>query len=383
MRVPLVLLLSWVTGSMIDGVVLPSHKSAASEMNSGPPKYLAQGELPANFNHDATTFPLLGAHRSVKCSLCHLGGQYKNAPRECENCHNDQIAYGKPNTHILTTQSCNTCHTVSAWSPASFTHNPPEVMGRCSTCHNGQKATGKPSDHVTTTSQCDTCHKTAGWIPATFVHDASTVGQCSTCHNGQKATGKPSDHITTTSQCDTCHKTAGWIPATFVHDASTVGQCSTCHNGQTATGKPSDHITTTSQCDTCHKTTGWIPATFVHDASTAGQCSTCHNGQTATGNPADHTGVTLQCDTCHVTTGWYPATYSSHDNPKLIGSHAPLDCKVCHPQNFSTPFYRDGTQYGYCANCHTRDYKPNDNHRSLVLDAMCANCHRHADYSQF
>jgi hypothetical protein len=314
-----------------------SRPVEASESTSRGAKTVVQSELPANFNHDSTTFPLLGAHRTLKCSECHFGGQYKRAPTACENCHNDQIGYGKPNTHIMTNQPCAFCHNVTAWSPASFKHNPAEVIGRCSTCHNGQKATGKPVNHITTTAQCDTCHKTTGWIPVTYLHDASAVGQCSTCHNGQKATGKPGNHIATTAQCDTCHKTTGWIPATFTHDASAVGQCSTCHNGQKATGMP-----------------------------------------------ATHSGVTLQCDTCHKTTGWIPANFASHDNPKLIGAHTPLQCSVCHPQNYSNPYYRDGTQYGFCANCHTRDYRPGaEDHRTLALDAMCANCHRHSSYNQF
>jgi len=372
-----------VLSVFVSSLVFFSYKLAVSELTSNAVTKVAESEPPANFNHDATSFQLLGAHRGLKCSQCHLGGQYRTTPRECENCHNDQISYGKPQNHIMTTQGCNVCHTVNAWIPATFNHNLGLVAGQCSTCHNGQTATGKPQDHIVTTAQCDTCHKTTAWVPAGYVHDASAAGQCSTCHNGQKAEGKPQNHLPTTSQCDTCHKTTAWIPSYYVHDASSAGQCSNCHNGQTATGKPQNHVVTTAQCDTCHKTTAWLPAGYVHDASSAGQCSNCHNGQIATGKPANHAGVTLQCDTCHTTKAWTPATYAAHDNPKLIGGHAPLDCSVCHPQNFSTPFYRDGTQYGSCANCHTRDYRPADEHRSIALDAMCANCHQHANYSRF
>jgi hypothetical protein len=200
--------------------------------------------------------------------------------------------------------------------------------------------------------------------------------------------------MTTFQNCNLCHTVFSWTPAKFMHDlAMSVGQCSNCHNGQKATGKPQNHIQTTAQCDTCHKTTGWIPASFIHDASTVGQCSNCHNGQKATGKPQNHIQTNLQCDNCHRTTGWIPATYANHDNPKLIGGHASLECKVCHPQSFSTAFYRDGTQYGSCANCHTRDYKyPGpDQHRnagptfsaSLQVNATCSNCHEHASYRNF
>jgi hypothetical protein len=264
---------------------------------------VAQIGIPKNFNHDATSFPLVGAHRSLQCSQCHLGGRYKSLPTTCSNCHNGQIAYGKPITHLMTAQDCDTCHTTSSWSPATFQHDLARVTGQCSTCHNGQKATGKPQNHIATTQQCDTCHRTTAWIPATFTHDASTAGQCSTCHNGQKATGKPQNHIATTQQCDTCHRTTAWIPAVF----------------------------------------------------------------------------------------------TNHDDPKLIGAHSTLDCKICHPQTFTSAFYRDGTQFGSCANCHTRDYKfpgPGDHKNAcptcgtsltdaLRTNAACSQCHKHASYRGF
>jgi hypothetical protein len=137
------------------------------------------------------------------------------------------------------------------------------------------------------------------------------------------------------------------------------------------------------QCDACHNTTSFAGATFRHDASAAGRCDTCHNGQAATGKPSGHIATTFQCDRCHRTTGWTPATYASHANPLLIGGHSGLECKVCHPQSFSSAFYRDGVQFGFCSNCHRRDYDPgkdDHNNASLQVNANCANCHEHAGY---
>ncbi len=234
------------------GIVLLGDGLAGSQNSDTTPSPAAKENLPPNFNHDATSFPLLGAHRELKCSQCHFGGRYRGLQNTCENCHNNQLVEGKPQNHLRTTQSCTVCHTVSAW------------------------------------------------IPATFRHDLATV----------------------------------------------AGQCSTCHNGQTATGKPQNHIVTTSQCDTCHGTTAWLPV-----------------------------------------------SYASHDNPKLIGAHAPLDCRVCHTTSFSTAYYRDGTTYGSCANCHTRNYvyPGPDAHKnagptfadSLRVNATCSNCHEHASYQSF
>ena len=374
----------------------PSIAQSNSKGNMG------QTKLPKNFNHDATAFPLLGAHKKLECSKCHLGGKFTGLPTTCENCHNNQIVYGKSQQHLNTSQNCDLCHMETAWTPATFRHDLGMVVGQCSNCHNGQKATGKTQNHIVTTAQCDTCHSTTAWTGAKFIHDLATVsGQCSNCHNGREATGKPQNHIVTTAQCDTCHSTTAWTGAKFIHDLATVsGQCSNCHNGREATGKPQNHIVTTAQCDTCHTTTTWVGGQFKHELTVVmGQCSNCHNGRQATGKPQNHIVTTAQCDTCHRTTGWIPANFATHDNPKLIGAHSQLDCKACHTQSIPAVFYTDGTRYGFCANCHTRDYTfpgPGAHKKNpltkvqfssldeaLRFNAMCANCHKHASYRKF
>jgi len=298
-----------------------------------------------SFDHDRTVFPLTGKHKTLECEACHVGGRYENLPKECGACHRT------PSNHM--------------------------VDQRTAAAAGG----------------CGACHDTMDWSRATFSHPpAMTAHQCSTCHNGQRVMGKPVGHLVTTAECDQCHTTTSFTGVAYRHDpATTAGKCDTCHNGRTATGKPTGHLATTAQCDLCHNTTSFVGASFRHDpAATAGKCDTCHNGRTATGKPSGHLATTAQCDQCHRTTGWTPATYANHDNPKLIGGHSGLDCKVCHPQSFSSAFYRDGIQFGFCSNCHRRDYKyPGpDEHRnagttlnaSLQVNANCANCHEHAGY---
>ena len=234
----------------------------------------------------------------------------------------------------------------------------------CEACHAGGRYENLPTE-------CGSCHK----LPQKHVVDQRTsLGM---------------------GGCTACHSTNDWTGASFSHlPALTAGKCDTCHNGRTAMGKPASHLATTAQCDQCHTTTSFAGGTFRHDpATTAGRCDTCHNGRTATGKPAGHLTTTAQCDTCHRTTGWTPASYANHMNPQLIGAHSPLDCRVCHPQSFSTAFFRDGVQYGFCSNCHRRDYRyPGpDEHRSkgtnfessLQINANCAACHRHAGYREF
>ena len=45
------------------------------------------GWVPASFNHASTRFPLTGAHTSVACASCHIGGKYAGTPTDCYSCH--------------------------------------------------------------------------------------------------------------------------------------------------------------------------------------------------------------------------------------------------------------------------------------------------------
>ena len=348
-----------------------------------------------SFDHDRTVFPLTGKHQTVECEACHVGGRYENLPTECGACHRTPSNHMVDQRTAAASGGCGACHDTTDWLRATFAHPPAMTAHQCSTCHNGQRVRGKPVGHLVTTAECDQCHTTTSFVGVGFRHDpTTTTGKCNTCHNGQTAKGKSTTHVVTTAQCDTCHtSTTAFVGATFRHDpATTANKCNTCHNGQMAPGKSTTHVVTTAQCDTCHtSTTAFVGATFRHDlATTANKCNTCHNGQTAPGKPTGHLATTAQCDQCHRTTGWTPATYANHANPQLIGGHSGLDCKVCHPQSFSSAFYRDGIQFGFCSNCHRRDYKypgPGDHKNagttlaaSLQVNANCANCHEHAGY---
>jgi hypothetical protein len=86
-----------------------------------------------------------------------------------------------------------------------------------------------------TTASCDSCHTTTAWIPATFSHTNVAPGTCATCHNGTQATGKPATHFVTSRACDSCHRTTAWTPVTYAHvtpfykpHAAGV-TCASCH----------------------------------------------------------------------------------------------------------------------------------------------------------
>ena len=45
----------------------------------------------AVFDHSKTAFPLTGAHTSVQCAQCHVGGNFTTVPTDCASCHLDRF----------------------------------------------------------------------------------------------------------------------------------------------------------------------------------------------------------------------------------------------------------------------------------------------------
>ncbi len=86
---------------------------------------------PASFDHNATKFPLQGAHTTVACASCHVNGNYQLAYTGCWQCHqSDYEKTSDPADHAALNldHDCLTCHTQSAWNPASAfrtTHSAP------------------------------------------------------------------------------------------------------------------------------------------------------------------------------------------------------------------------------------------------------------------
>jgi hypothetical protein len=136
----------------------------------------------ATFDHSKTSFPLTGAHASLSCEKCHVGGNFSAASAECVSCHAEPGfhagAFGSQSTQ------CASCHTSTAWTPATFDlahtfpldHGSEEQVPTCKTCH------------PTTVTQytCFGCHE---HTPDNVVaeHEGATLQQlqdCARCHQG-------------------------------------------------------------------------------------------------------------------------------------------------------------------------------------------------------
>ncbi len=316
-----------------------------------------------------TFFPLTGKHSTLECTSCHLEGKFAGTARLCSSCH----ASATPASHF--TGECSTCHSTSAWLPASFDHT---GQTNCQSCHT------RPNGHYS--GQCSACHSTSAWRPADFNHTGQTncqschtrpnghySGQCSACHstqawrpasfnhngqtNCQSCHTRPANHAS--GQCSTCHATNAWRPASFNHSGQT--DCQSCHT------RPNGHFS--GQCSACHSTNGWKPASFNHNGQT--DCQSCHK------RPNGH--FSGQCSACHSPSGWKPASFnhsgqtdcqSCHKRPN---GHFSGQCSACHSTNGWRPASFNHSGQTDCQSCHSR---PNGHY-----SGQCSQCHNTSSWS--
>ncbi|HSW55501.1 MAG TPA: hypothetical protein VLH59_10440 [Ignavibacteriaceae bacterium] len=205
------------------------------------------------FDHNATNFPLTGAHISVDCSNCHESG-FTGTSTICYDCHQQDFQQStNPNhTALSLPTDCEQCHTTNPnWHPATFPiHNQfYQLIGahanisNCIDCHNG--------NYNNTPNTCIGCHQSE--------YNATI--------------NPPHQLLNFSSDCLQCHNMNGWIPANFNHSFYPI---STDHNNV--------------DCNECHSEPNYQP-----------QCLSCHMDDfLEEHNPGDPTN----CWECHSTSDW-------------------------------------------------------------------------------
>jgi hypothetical protein len=276
----------------------------------------------SSFDHDLTVFPLLGLHKPVDCTGCHVDPN-SSPSLDCNGCHLQDFETTQTpdhSTYNYPAEDCNACHSEFGWIPHTFMH---DLTYSCGTCHQPDYDTAVDPPHTSAsgfTLDCDLCHSsTTTWDGAVFDHSNATSG-CVTCHlsDYQGASDPPHSEETGFSEsCEQCHNsTTTWDGATFSHEDITTA-CNTCHMNdfyeEHSDGFPTD-------CENCHtSTTDWEEVSFSHDDLTDA-CSSCHMDdfydEHSDGEPTD-------CETCHTTNNWDDVTFD-HDNdyfPIYSGEH--------------------------------------------------------------
>lgn len=358
-----------------------------------------------NFDHlKYTGFALTGMHATLDCMACHIGGKFKGTPADCVGCHLPDFRKTTNPNHVTLgfPETCQSCHSTSAWQPATFDHN---LVGFALT-------------GAHTTLQCTQCHVNGNYN--------LTSATCVSCHlkNYQDTTNPNHVQAKFPQSCQFCHNTSTWGNATFNHastgfaltGAHTTLQCTQCHvngnynltSGACSTCHMKDYNNTTdpnhaqagfpTTCDTCHSTSSWSGAQFDHSKTgwpltgshTTLQCSQCHvnsnyklnntacvachlNDYNNTNNP-NHTqaGFPQQCELCHDTVLWADGKFDHNKtNFPLTGKHQTTPCSQCHVNNNYKNLPTD------CYSCHKKDYDgtTDPNHKAAGFPTTCQTCH--------
>jgi len=213
----------------------------------------------SGIDHSRTRFPLTGAHGGVPCGRCHVGGRYAGTPTDCYSCHEANYR-GAPNHQAGNfPHECQSCHSTTAWKPASFDHN----------------RTGFPLTGAHQGASCDRCHAGGRY--------AGTPTDCYSCHRSNyDATNHRSSGFPT--QCEGCHNTTTWRGASFDHDGPYFPIYSGKHRGRWST------------CADCHVNAGNYRVF---------ECIRCHPHSDKSGTDREHREVSgyrydsASCYRCH------------------------------------------------------------------------------------
>ena len=382
----------------------PSH-TALSFPTACQACHMADSWLGAKFDHlKFTGYALTGAHATLDCVACHVGGKYQGTPTDCYTCHTKDYngTRNPPHASAGIPTTCAACHTTSAWVPATFDHNKTafpltgaHVSVPCTSCHINNNFTSTPTDcyacHVKNyngtnnpphassgiPTTCAVCHNTTAWQPATFDHNktlfpltgAHVTVPCSSCHINGNYTSTPSDcygchkpdydgaknpnHVAASfpTTCQTCHSTTNWSGASFNH---------------ATTGFPLTGAHVSVPCQSCHVNNNYA----LKDPS----CKACHLPDYNTAKNPDHVaaGFPTDCTLCHNTINWTSATFNHASTGfALTGAHTTLLCATCHVNNNYA--LNDPT----CKACHLPDYNKttNPNHAQVGFPQTCEVCH--------
>lgn len=277
---------------------------------------------PAKFDHDQSSFPLLGKHAKVECKSCHLSSMFKEASKDCFTCHK------KDDKHRGTLgEKCADCHGESDWraTKGRFNHDQTKFVLR--------------NAHAAATVKCSACHKDLGSM-------RKTATECVSCHK------KDDKHEGQLGQaCQQCHDDRSWRVAKFDHAATRFA----------LTGR---HVP--APCKSCH-----LNARFK-DAPR--DCFSCHQKED---KHKQKFGV--QCESCHNTRAWtlWDFNHDKKTNYRLVGKHSKLACESCHKQE--APKGKAAAPLGsQCVSCHRAD----DVHDGQ-FGGRCEQCHVSEGWKQF
>lgn len=167
----------------------PNHSAIGIPTDCESCHTTAPGWQPATFPIHNNYYALQGAHTSVSCFLCHEGN-YVTTPNLCYGCHSANYNQTTNPNHTAAQfpTTCETCHSETAWTPATFDHD-----GLYFPIYSGS--------HAGTWSTCSQCHPNPSNFSAFTCLTCHTQGQTDPEHNEVSGYSYNSD------ACYACHPT--------------------------------------------------------------------------------------------------------------------------------------------------------------------------------
>ncbi len=277
------------------------------------------GAARAGLDHDRTRFPLRGAHRQVACQSCHPAGKplRRGGFERCASCHRDPHV-GQLDRTAAGAMTCESCHTVQAFSPSTFTvaaHRAYPLQGAhlavpCIACHR--------SVPFTELAAAVRQRAPPGPRPSRVILFRFASTDCQSCH-GDPHRGEVARFVSA-SGCAACHRVESWRQVAFDHDrtrfplqgAHARVACATCHPPARAdTGATKGHL---------------------RFRGTAMDCASCHRSPhpSAVARPA--APAATSCADCHAATAWAAVRFDRDRHPRfpLEGAHREVPCGACH-----------------------------------------------------
>ena len=330
------------------------------------------------FDHQATSYPLRGRHKAVRCADCHpkVEDEERPAPSglrsfmqmtgidhaSCASCHDD------PHEGKLGAR-CASCHTETSW------HVIAAAGGGDRKFHS---RTRYPLEGAHLSVACRSCHGPFPGSPARF--RGLAFGSCSDCHadahvgqlvpraagTGGAVAGGAGGNRRAAADCAACHDTGSFSPPRFEAER------------HAATRFPLDGAHEATACRGCHPLDARLEARVQPAVraklerehrpllvSTAvlrpmrwpNLCSTCHKdvhqGQFAARMESS------DCGGCHRTTSFSDLAFN-HDRDSrfpLTGAHRAAACASCHQREPIRPGGPPTVRYASvtttCGGCHT------------------------------
>lgn len=347
-----------------------------------------------NFNHNNSSFKLVGKHKEVSCDKCHpvidKDGKdfrvYKGLEfGSCTDCHTDvhNNKFGK---------DCKKCHTEQSFHAvigmSSFDHSKTDfklegkhVFVNCEKCHPVNYTT--PKAH----NACMDCHD--DYHESQFKRDGQ-LPDCAKCHSVEgfkpslytmeqhQESVFPLEGAHAATPCFSCHrKEDKW-------QFRDIGlRCASCHEDIHKTTLPGKYYPE-QNCKSCHSMESWKQIGFDHSltkfrltgAHEGPSCRACHqNAEKNNSNSIQFSGISAECAACHK--DQHAGQFIENEKTDCSRCHENIKWKPVNLDHNKTRFPLDGKHNQVsCAACH----KPTTINEVITIqykfeDIRCESCH--------